>query len=106
MPTEDCNATVYINTGLGARGPPLELFSAKSKAGHPVCAETKAGNCHVKEQKADHLIPREIRNNFKYSINIYNIFRRKHELVSYFYNLKQINYELLEIELDFIIIRK
>jgi hypothetical protein len=36
------------------------------------------------------LIPCRIKNNFKYNINIYIyiIFRRKHKLVSYFYDLK------------------
>ena len=45
--------------------------------------------------KANNLIPCEIkfRTKFKTILNIastyiYNIFRRKHELVSYFYNLK------------------
>ena len=95
MPTGDCNATVYINIGLGARGPPLELFSAKSKAWHPVCVETKAGNCLVTEQKAYNLISYEIKFYAKFktifniaSTYIYTIFRTKHELVSYFYNLK------------------
>ena len=54
----DSKATVYINTGFGARGPPLELFLAKSKT---VRTETKAANCHVKERKANNLIPNEIK---------------------------------------------
>jgi hypothetical protein len=56
----DSNAIVYINTGLCARGPPLELFSPKSKAWRPVRAEMKAGNYHVKERKANNLISSEI----------------------------------------------
>jgi hypothetical protein len=58
MPAGHSNATVYIYTGLGARGPPLELFLAKSKA---VRAETKAANYHVKERKANNVIPCEIK---------------------------------------------
>ena len=63
----DSNATIYINIGLGARGLPLELFSAKSKAWHPVRAETKAGNYHVKERKANNLIPCEIKFRMKFN---------------------------------------
>jgi hypothetical protein len=33
MPAGDSNATVCINTGLGAQGPPLELFLAKKQGG-------------------------------------------------------------------------
>jgi predicted aconitase len=58
MPAGDSNATVYINTGFGARGPPLELFLAKSKA---VRAKTKVANCDVKERKANNVIPCEIK---------------------------------------------
>ena len=60
----DSNATVYINIGLGARGSPLELFLAKSKA---VRAEKKASNCHIKERKANNLIPCEIKFRMKFN---------------------------------------
>ena len=60
MPARDINASVYINIGLGAHGLPLELFLAKSKAWRPVRKEKKAGNCHVKEWKANNLISCEI----------------------------------------------
>jgi len=63
----DSNATVYISTRLGSRGPPLELFVAKSKARRPVRMETKAANCHVKEQKANNLIPYKIKFRVKFN---------------------------------------
>ena len=64
MAVGDCNATVYINTMLGACGPSLELFLAKSKA---VRAEKKASNCHIKERKANNLIPCEIKFRMKFN---------------------------------------